>query len=190
MKRRLPFVLVLALTMLLLACSFFGQSVAVADNERGVFADDQGNLQVLPPGTHMLSPFAGEAVIYPMTDQVYTMTGQLGAEGVVVGDDAVEARSKDGRQLWLDSAVTFHFVESKLTDVHRIWHDPERFVNSFIRPTTRNVVYNTAGQFNYEEVVSSKRGGVEAVMSRKLAEEFAKQGVELVKFSLLDVRGN
>ena len=94
---------------------------------------------MLQPGTHALSPFAGEAVIYPLTDQVYTMTGQLGTEGVVMGNDAVEVRSKDGRQLWISSAVTFHFVESKLTDVSKIWQDPERFVSSYIRPMTRNI---------------------------------------------------
>lgn len=189
MKRKFPIALAFIVIGLLVACNFFGQSVTIADNERGVFADDQGNLQVLQPGTHTLSPFAGEAVIFPLADQVYTMTGQPGAVGSVVGDDAVEVRSKDGRQMWIDSAVSFRFDESKLTDVRRMWRDPEVFVNNFIRPTTRNIVYNTAYQFNYEDVVSAKRSEVEAVISQKLAEEFAKQGVELVKFSLLDVRG-
>ena len=59
---------------------------------------------------------------------------------------------------------------------------------SFARPLATSV-YNTAVQFNYEEVISSKRSEVEAVISQKLAEEFSKQGAELVKFSLLDVRG-
>ena len=171
------------------ACAFFGSQVTVGENERGVFVDDKGDFQVLQPGTHTLSPFAGEAVIFPLTDQVYTMTGEPGAVGSVVGDDAVEVRSKDGRQMWIDSAVSFRFVESKLTDVSRLWRDPESFVNGFIRPATRNIVYNTAYQFNYEEVVSAKRNEVESVMGQKLAEEFAKQGAELVKFSLLNVRG-
>ena len=185
----------IALTMIFLfvsisACTLFGSQVTIGDNERGVVADDQGNLQVLQPGTHALSPFAGETTIYPLTDQVYTMTGQPGIDDdVVLGNDAVEARSKDGRQLWIDAAVTFHFVESKLIDVRRTWQTPDRFLKGFIRPTTRNVIYNTAGQFNYEEVVSSKRSEVEEVIRQKLAEEFSRQGAELVKFSLLDVRG-
>jgi regulator of protease activity HflC (stomatin/prohibitin superfamily) len=189
MKRRLPYFLILVLTMWLLACSFFGQSVTIADNERGVVADDQGELQVLKPGTHVLSPFSSDATIFSLAAQTYTMTGKLGTGGTVQGDDAIEARSKDGRQLWIGAAVTYHFVESKLTDVRRTWQDPERFVDAFIRPTTRNAVYNTAGHFNYEEVISSKRSEIEAIISQQLAEEFAKQGVELVKFSLLDVRG-
>lgn len=171
------------------ACALFGSQVTVGENERGVVADDQGNFQVLQPGTHTLSPLAGKAVIYPLTDQVYTMTGELRALGSGAAYDAVESLSKDGRQLWIDSAVTFRFVESKLPDMHHWWNGPQQFVDGFIRPTTRNVVYNTASQYNYEEVISSKRSEVEAAMSQQLAEMFAQQGIELVKLTLLDVRG-
>jgi hypothetical protein len=79
-------------------------------------------------------------VIYPLTDQVYTMTGQLGTEGVILGNDSIEARSKDGRQLWIDAAVTFHLVDSKLIDVHRLWNSPDRFLKGFIRPAARNAI--------------------------------------------------
>ncbi len=188
--KKLPIAVVtVLLSASMSACALFGSQVTVGENERGVVADDQGNLQVLQPGTHTLSPFAGEAVIYPLTDQVYTMTGQTGAVGSAVGDDAVEALSKDGRQLWIDSAVTFHFVESKLTDVRKLWHDPKNFVASFIRPMMRTAIYNRAYQYSYVEAVSSKRNEFEAAISQQLAEEFARQGAELVKFSLLDARG-
>jgi len=171
------------------ACALFGSQITVADNERGVVADDQGQLQVLKPGTHILSPFWGEATIFPLADQTYVMTEQPTSESAFQGSDAVEARSKDGRQLWIGSTVTFHFVESKLTDVRRTWQGPKPFLYGFIRPTTRNLIYNSAVQHNYEEVVSSKRNEIEVVIRQKLAEEFSKQGAELVEFKLLDVRG-
>ncbi len=189
MKKLLIAFVPVLLFALMSACALFGSQITIGENERGVVADSQGNLDVLQPGTHVLSPFDGEPVIYPLTSQVYTMTGQPGIVGSVVGDDAVEALSKDGRQLWIDSAVAFRFIESKLTSVRRIWHYPENFVSSFIRPTTRAIIYNTAYQFNYEDAISSQRNEFEAAISRRLTEEFAKQGVELVKFSLLDVRG-
>lgn len=189
--KKLPVVFVVSLLFgSMSACTLFGSQVTVGENERGVVADDRGNFQVLLPGTHTLSLFMGDAVIYPMTDQVYAMTGQLGIDDdVVLGNDAVEARSKDGRQLWIDARVTFHFVESKLIDVRRTWQTPDRFLNGFIRPTTRNVIYNTTYQFNYDEVVSSKRSEMEEIIGQKLAEEFSGPGAELVKFSLLEVRG-
>ncbi len=190
MKKPLIVFVTVLLFALMSACALFGSQVTISENERGVVADSQGKLDVLQPGTHALSPFVGEPVIYPLTDQVYTMTGQPEAVGSVAGDDAVEALSKDGRQLWINSAVAFRFIESELTGVRRTWHDPENFVNGFIRPTTRTIIYNTAYQFNYEEAISSKRSEIEAAISRQLAEMFAGQGVELVKFSLLDVRGN
>lgn len=189
MKRRLPFALVLVVVGLLVACSFFGQSVTIAENERGVVADEQGELQILAPGAHTLSPFIQSVEVYSLADQTYTMKGQPETDGVVIGNDAIETRSKDGRRLWIDAAVTFHFVESKLIEVRRTWQGSERFLNGFIRPTTRNIVYNTAFQFSREEATSSKRGEFETAVSQKLAEEFSRQGAELVKFSLLDVRG-
>jgi regulator of protease activity HflC (stomatin/prohibitin superfamily) len=167
------------------ACALFGSQVTIADNERGVVANEKGEIQVLEPGTHMLPPFTGDAIIYPMTDQTYVMS----AQGATIGNDSVEARSKDGRILMVDASVTFRYLPSHLAEIRRIWQDPERFVSGYIRPVTRNIVYNTACQANYEDIISSKRSEIEAVISQKLAEEFSKQGVELVKFSLLDVRG-
>jgi regulator of protease activity HflC (stomatin/prohibitin superfamily) len=112
MKRKWPFVLVLVLTVSLLACSLFGQSVTIAENERGVVADEQGKLQVLGPGTHALSPFIQSVEVYSLADQTYTMTEQPTSESAVQGNDVIEARSKDGRTLRIDAAVTFRFVES------------------------------------------------------------------------------
>jgi regulator of protease activity HflC (stomatin/prohibitin superfamily) len=190
MKRGSFLALALMLIGSLLACSFFGQQVTIAENERGVVANDQGELQVLKPGTQMLSPFSGEVTLYSLADQTYAMAEQSTPDSNVQGNDAVEARSKDGRQLWISAAVTFHYVESRLTDVRKTWQAPDRFVGGFIRPTTRNVIYNTAVQYDMADAVSTKRSELEAAISQQLATEFAKQGAELVKFSLLEVRGN
>jgi hypothetical protein len=54
---------------------------------------------------------------------------------------------------------------------------------------TRTAIYNLASQLSYDEATVTKRGEYEAAISQKLTEEFAKQGAELGKFSLLDVRG-
>jgi regulator of protease activity HflC (stomatin/prohibitin superfamily) len=189
MKRGSFFALALMLIGSLLACSFFGERVTIAENERGVVANNQGELTLLEPGTHTLSPLFGDVTLYSLADQTYAMVNQSSPDSNDPRNDAVEARSKDGRQLWISAAVTFHYVESKLTDVRKTWQAPDRFASGFIRPTTRNVIYNTAVQYGMADAVSTKRSEFEMEISQKLAKEFAKQGVELVKFSLLDVTG-
>ena len=154
MKRGSSFALALMLIGSLLACSFFGERVTIAENERGVVANDQGELQLLEPGTHTLSPFSGEVTLYSLANQTYVMADQPTPDSTVQGNNAVEARSKDGRQLWISAAVNFHYIESKLTDIRKTWQAPDRFLGGFIRPTTRNVIYNTAVQYNMIEVIS------------------------------------
>lgn len=165
------------------ACALFGSQVTIAENERGVVANERGEIQVLEPGTHVLPPLTGDVIIYPMTDQTY-----VSAQGGVIGSDSIEARSKDGRTLMVDASVTFRYVPSHLAEIRRTWQEPERFVNGFIRPATRNFVYNTAFQFSFEEATSSKRSEFESAVSQQLAEAFSEQGIELVQFKLLDVR--
>ena len=167
------------------ACALFGSQVTIADNERGVVANEKGEVQVLEPGTHMLPPFTGDAIIYPMTNQTYVMSSQ----GAALGNDSVETRSKDEHLLMVDASITFRYLPSHLIEIRKLWETPERFISGFIRPVTRNVVYNKAVQFSLEEATSSKRSEFESVVRQELVDEFSKQGVELIEFKLLDVRG-
>ena len=140
----------------------------------------------LLPGIHFVIPFIESVDRFSTAKQEYTMSGSIN-EGAIVGNDAVEARTTDGQQVYIDATVRYYADPGKAVDLRRIWQSQENYVQRFVRPTTRNIIYNTASRYKVEEIYGAKRAELQQVIQDQLATEFAQQGLALEALQLRNV---
>ena len=61
------------------------------------------------------------------------MSGSIN-EGAQVGNDAVEARTSDGQQVYIDATVRYSADPLKVVELRRIWQGQDRYIGGFVRP--------------------------------------------------------
>src|SRR5512137_1379180 len=113
----------------------------------------QGGVRADPigPGIHFITPFVETVDRFTTAKQEYTMSGTA-TEGAVQGNDAVEARTSDGQQVYIDATVRYYADPAKVVDLRRTWQGQDRYIQGFVRPTARNVVYNMTARYKVEDV--------------------------------------
>ena len=162
--------------------------VFVEPEERGVVISSlqPGGLrpQVLAPGLHWVIPFAERVRTYQISRQTYTMSGSA-SEGQISGDDSVRARTKDGQDVFIDASVIYAVDPFNIVSLHVSWQD--RYEEGVIRPVARGIMRDTASQYGVEEIVSSKRAEMEALITQELAAKLAENDLVLVDFVLRDI---
>src|SRR5512139_1296158 len=138
------------------------------------------------PGIHFVTPFVEYVDRFTTAKQEYTMSGSTN-EGAVQGNDAVEARTSDGQQVFIDATVRYYADSAKVVDLRRTWQGQDRYISGFVRPTTRNVVYNTTARYKVEEVYGAKRTDLQQQIEAQLRAQFADQGLILEAFQLRNI---
>ncbi len=138
------------------------------------------------PGIHFVTPFIEYVDRFTTAKQEYTMSGTTG-EGAVQGNDAVEARTSDGQQVYIDATVRYYADPAKVVDLRRTWQGQDRYIQGFVRPTARNMVYNMTARYKVEDVYGVKRTELQQVINDQLSAEFTKQGLILEAFQLRNI---
>jgi regulator of protease activity HflC (stomatin/prohibitin superfamily) len=148
----------------------------------------QGGVRTDPllPGIHWVVPFVESVDRFSTAKQEYTMSGAHN-EGAQSGDDSVEARTSDGQQVYIDATVRFSADPQKVVTLRGTWQGQDRYIRGFVRPSTRNVVYNTLSRYKVEEVYGAKRTDVERVITELLTTQFLAQGLILDAFQLRNI---
>ncbi len=140
----------------------------------------------LNAGIHWVLPFLESVNRFSISQQEYTMSGTF-REGALEGNDAVEARTSDGQQVFIDATVRYSVDPVKAVELRRKWVTQDRYISSFVRPTTRNVIYNTSARYKVEEIYGVKRAELQQVIFEQLVTEFAAQGLVLDAFQLRNI---
>jgi regulator of protease activity HflC (stomatin/prohibitin superfamily) len=140
----------------------------------------------IAPGIHFVTPFIESVDRFTTAKQEYTMSGTTN-EGALQGNDAVEARTSDGQQVFIDATVRFFADPSQVVQLRRTWQGQDRYISGFVRPTTRNVIYNTTSRYKVEDIYGAKRTELQQVINDQLVAEFAKQGLVLDAFQLRNI---
>jgi regulator of protease activity HflC (stomatin/prohibitin superfamily) len=163
--------------------------VFIEPEQRGVVIsalDPKGyREQALTPGLRWVIPFAERVQTYQISRQTYTMSSSEG-EGQVGGDDSIQARTKDGQQIFIDASVIYAIDPNKVIDLHITWQN--RFEEGVVRPQARGVIRDAASQYGVEEIVSSKRAELEQIITDELAQGLSNNNLTLVDFVLRDLR--
>jgi regulator of protease activity HflC (stomatin/prohibitin superfamily) len=142
--------------------------------------------QPIGPGIHFVTPFIEWVDRFSTAKQEYTMSGTAN-EGAVQGNDAVEARTSDGQQVFIDATVRYYLDPAQAVTLRRIWQSETNYVQRFVRPTARNVIYNTASRYKVEEIYGAKRAELQQAIQDQLTTEFEKQGLVLDALQLRNV---
>ncbi|CAG0931865.1 hypothetical protein TFLX_02326 [Thermoflexales bacterium] len=188
---RVSILLVLILLIGGLASMTLGAGLVFIDQfESGVVVSplSEGGVRPAPigPGIHFVTPFIESVDRFSIAKQEYTMSGSTN-EGAQQGNDAVEARTSDAQQVYVDATVRFYVDPVQVVQLRRTWQSQERYIGGFVRPTTRNVIYNTTSRYRVEDVYGAKRTELQQVISDQLVTEFAKQGLVLDAFQLRNI---
>jgi regulator of protease activity HflC (stomatin/prohibitin superfamily) len=139
---------------------------------------------VLTPGLHWIIPFAERVKTYDISRKTYTMSSAQG-EGQVASDDSVQARTKDGQQVFIDASVIYAIDPNTIILLNITWQD--RYEDQVVRPLSRGIIRDTASQFGVEEIVSSKRTELEQIITDEMAKSLAQNELILVDFVLRDI---
>ncbi len=139
----------------------------------------------LNPGLHWVVPFLENVQPYSIAKQTYTMATSTG-EGQVVGDDSIQARTKDGQQVFLDASVIYSIDPAHLVELHISWQN--RFEDLVVRPVVRAAIRDAVSQFGVEEIVSSQRAELEQMISDTIRQGLGQNNLLMDDFLLRNIR--
>jgi regulator of protease activity HflC (stomatin/prohibitin superfamily) len=183
-----PIVVVAVVAAILLTTVASGL-VFINPEERGVVisALAQGGYRPDPlvPGLHWIIPFAERVQAYDISRKTYTMSSSP-SEGQVSGNDSIEARTKDGQQIFIDASVIYSIDPLKIVELNIRWQG--RFEEGVVRPLARGIIRDTASQYGVEEIVSGKRIELENLITQELTSGLKDNDLVLQDFVLRDIR--
>jgi len=180
--------LVLSIVAALLLNTVSAGLVFIEPQERGVvisaIAPKGYREQPLQPGLRWIVPYAESVEIYTISKQTYTMS-IVPAEGQVVGDDSISARTSDGQEVVIDASVIFAIDPAKVIDLHINWQ--ARYITDLVRPLSRGVIRDAVAQFQIDQVYSTKREEMKDQMEEDMAFVLAENGLLLADFVLRNI---
>ena len=161
--------------------------VFIQPDERGVVISALAKgirPEPLQPGLNWVVPFFETVKPYPISRQNYTMS-VITNEGQRPGDDSISARTLDGQEVLIDASLIYAIDPNQVVDVHVQWQD--RYTDDLVRPQARGVIRGVVSQYGVEEVVSTKREELVALINQQLTEKFSDNGLILVDFVLRNI---
>jgi regulator of protease activity HflC (stomatin/prohibitin superfamily) len=181
-------VVILLVTALLLTTVGAGLVFLQADEYAVVKSAFQPNgyrEEALNPGLHWIIPFIENVQKYSIARQTYTMSSTT-SEGTVQGDDSIQARTKDGQQVFIDASVIYAVDPTQLIPLHITWQN--RYEENVVRPVSRAAIRNAVSQFGVEELVSTKRGELESAIRDEIETKLQDNNIIMSDFLLRNIR--
>jgi regulator of protease activity HflC (stomatin/prohibitin superfamily) len=158
-------------------------------NEYGVvisaFQPNGYRTQALGPGLHWIIPFVESVQKYSIAQQTYTMASTTG-EGQIQGDDSIQARTKDGQQVFIDASVIYKPDPTQIIQLHINWQN--RYEEMVVRPVSRAAIRNAVSQFGVEELVSTKRSELETAIRTEIETKLKANNVIMSDFLMRNIR--
>jgi regulator of protease activity HflC (stomatin/prohibitin superfamily) len=141
--------------------------------------------EALGPGLHWVVPFVESVRTYSVARQTYTMA-TTGTEGQVTGDDSIQARTKDGQQVFIDASVIYAVDPAKVINLHIVWQG--RYEDNVVRPVSRAAIRDAVSQYGVEEIVSSARSALEQNITDEINQSLTSNNLILTSFLLRNIR--
>lgn len=182
-------VIVLLVAALLLT-SVGASLVFIEPDELGVVVTAVGGGGIRPEpltaGLHLVVPFVERVERFSILNQTYTMASSADEGASSMSEDSIQVRTKDGQQVFVDASVIYAIDPLKSIDLYRTWRFS--FQDGFVRPQARGIIRDAASQYGVEEIVSSKRAEMQAIITERLREVFAENNLVLRDFVLRNIR--
>ena len=166
------FMAVVGLTLLL------NSYVVIAPGYTGViFNIWTGSLRTVGQGMTLRIPWITRVQSYPTALRTYTMVKRA-SEGSSVTDDSIDLPTREGQHIRQDISVTYNTSEEKAAQVFKSFRgaDIEEIEVTFIRRTIITAAQNAAGQMSLSDLISARRGELQAHIEKTLGNELNKMG--------------
>lgn len=156
--------------------------VGVVYNMNGGVEDE-----VLTQGWKFVSP-TKKVTKYSIALEPSYMTADK--QGDSEDDESFEIPTKEGASLETDVAFSYSY---KLEEVPNTFarfrgQDGKAILKSFIKPKMQAWIKEITPEFSMMEIVSTKRGAVNAALTERLGERFRPYGIVIDNIALADVR--
>jgi regulator of protease activity HflC (stomatin/prohibitin superfamily) len=122
---------------------------------------------------------------YSVAQQTYTMASTTN-EGQIQGDDSIQARTKDGQQVFIDASVIYKADPTQIIELHINWQN--RYEEMVVRPVSRAAIRNAVSQFGVEELVSTKRAELESAIRTEIEAKLKANNVIMSDFLMRNIR--
>ena len=142
--------------------------------ERGVlfrpFSTGLDKENIYQPGFHVVAPW-NSMYVYDVRET------QL--------EEEMEVLSSNGLNIKVDVTVRVHPAYNKIGDLHENFG--KEYLNSLVRPEVRSAVRQVIGRFEPEELYSSKREEVQAMIAQDIETSLTKNFVALKATLIRDI---
>jgi regulator of protease activity HflC (stomatin/prohibitin superfamily) len=171
-KKIIIIVVIILLAIILIA----NMIVVIPAGETGVYhLFGKVKDKEIKSGIHLINPFANVTMMSIRTEQ-YTMS-IVHDEGERIGDDSIDALTKEGLKVTLDLSMLYHLKEDDASNVYRtIGIDyPEKI----IRPEVRNAIREIIALYEAKDIYSEKRAEASDKILEKLRNDIEPRGIAI-----------
>lgn len=169
-----------------LAIAAISQSfVVVPAGNVGVVFNVFGGVQPNPlgEGFRIVIPGIQNVILYDARLKEVTLAkGPAPSAATTPGEDAINARSKEGLDIGVDVTVQYRIKRDEAAQLHR--NLGPSYLETLIVPQIRSKVRDAVGLFNAAELISTQRTQLEAAVTKELREDLGAQHVELISVLL------
>lgn len=173
----------------IMVIGFFLCSERIPAGYVGVVYNMNGGVEdeVLTQGWKLVSP-TKKVTKYSIALEPSYMTADK--QGDSSDDESFEIPTKEGASLETDVAFSYSY---KLEEVPNTFtrfrgQDGKEILKSFIKPKMQAWIKEITPEFSMMEIVSTKRGAVNAALTERLGERFRPYGIVIDNIALADVR--
>ncbi len=161
--------------------------VVIGTNEVGVIFSAIGGTRPasLPPGLHVIVPYAETIYRYSIQQRTYTFssTGDLLAGST--GEGALNVVTSDGLAVGIDCSVRYAIDPAKAVQVHQNFRDA--YPQILVYPTVRAAVSNHIAQYTRTEVYGPERQKIQSDIEADIRATLESEGLILHSFSIHNV---
>jgi len=134
-------------------------------------------------GIHLINPLASIVRLSIRTEQ-YTMSVAT-TEGQRLGDDSIEALTKEGLKVHLDMTVLYHLEEDKASDVYR--EIGVNYDEKILRPAVRTAIRDIIALYEAKDIYSDMREEAVRLIKVQLEETIGPRGLVVEEVLLRNV---
>lgn len=106
-------------------------------------------------------------------------------EGQETRGDSVEARTADGRIVFVDATVIFRLNPNEVLNIHLAWQNT--YTEGLVRPLARGIIRDAVSRYGAEELTSSDNVSLIEYIRTELARILDLEGILLVDFVLHNI---
>jgi regulator of protease activity HflC (stomatin/prohibitin superfamily) len=140
--------------------------------------------EAIQGGLSWIVPYFENVVMYSVSRTTYTMSATAD-EGEQVGDDSIQARTKDGQIVYVDASIIFQIDPTRVVDVHLLWQD--NYIDNLVRPQARGIIRDAVAIYNVEDVYSTQRAALTDKISAEMSAVMEEGGFIMIDFVLRNI---